>query len=206
MTDDGLAAAAIGAVTALAVLLVVVPGIPRAVVRARRAALGPTRLLAAPLARAREAGAVLVAHRCASALLGAVSALLAAAAPARAVAAPEAVAAGAARSTVPTPLTQASTGPYATAAGAFVVVRRGDTLWDIARRHLPAGASDAQVARAWPRWYAANRVVIGSDPALIRPGQRLRVPDARPTGTSSSQHHRSPSVDDAAASFDPDRR
>lgn len=206
MRDDDLAAAAVGAVAALAVLLVVVPGIPRAVARARRTALGPTRLLAAPLARVREAGAVLVARRCASALLGAMSALLAVAAPARAVPAPEAVAAGAARSAGAAPLTLARTGPHATVATAFVVVRRGDTLWDIARRHLPAGASDAQVARAWPRWYAANRAVIGSDPALIRPGQRLRVPDARPTGTSSSQHHRSPSVDDAAASFDPDRR
>ncbi len=56
------------------------------------------------------------------------------------------------------------------------LVRRGDTLWSIAARHLPAGASNAQVAAAWPRWYAANRAVIGADPDLIRAGQRLVVP------------------------------
>jgi nucleoid-associated protein YgaU len=57
-----------------------------------------------------------------------------------------------------------------------VVVRAGDTLWDIARRHLPAGATPTAVARAWPRWYAANRAVIGPDPDLVRPGQRLVAP------------------------------
>ena len=34
-------------------------------------------------------------------------------------------------------------------------------------------ASNDQVAVAWPRWYAANRVEIGSDPNLIQPGQIL---------------------------------
>lgn len=57
-----------------------------------------------------------------------------------------------------------------------VVVRRGDSLWVIAARHLPARTGHAAVARAWPRWYAANRDVVGSDPDLIRPGQRLRAP------------------------------
>jgi len=57
-----------------------------------------------------------------------------------------------------------------------VVVRRGDTLWDLARRHLGPGASAAEVAASWPRWYAVNRDVIGPDPDVIRPGQRLRVP------------------------------
>ena len=57
-----------------------------------------------------------------------------------------------------------------------VTVRRGDTLWSIAARHLAAGASDAEVARAWPRWYAANRAVIGENPDLIRPGMRLVPP------------------------------
>ncbi len=57
-----------------------------------------------------------------------------------------------------------------------VVVRRGDTLWDIAARHLGSGAGAAEVAAEWPRWYAANRDVIGSDPGLIRPGQRLTAP------------------------------
>ena len=57
-------------------------------------------------------------------------------------------------------------------------VKRGDTLWDIARRALPAGADDGEVADAWPAWYAANRHVVGPDPDLLRPGQRLVVPDA----------------------------
>ena len=62
-----------------------------------------------------------------------------------------------------------------------VVVRRGDTLWAIAARHLGGPATDADVAEAWPRWYAANREVIGADPDHIRPGQLLVPPaeDAR---------------------------
>lgn len=59
-----------------------------------------------------------------------------------------------------------------------VTVRRGDSLWTVAARHLGPGASDAQVAREWPRWYAANRDVIGDDPDLIVPGQQLRPPTA----------------------------
>lgn len=57
-----------------------------------------------------------------------------------------------------------------------VVVRSGDSLWSITARHLGPRATDAQVAAAWPRWYAANRTVIGPDPGLIRPGQRLVPP------------------------------
>lgn len=62
--------------------------------------------------------------------------------------------------------------------GAGVTVRPGDSLWRIAARHLPAGASDAEIAAAWPLWYEANRTVIGSDPGLIHPGQVLAPPDA----------------------------
>lgn len=65
-----------------------------------------------------------------------------------------------------------------------VVVRPGDCLWRIAARALPAGHTAADVARSWPRWYAANRAVIGPDPDLIRPGQRLQAPD---DGTTTSQ-------------------
>jgi nucleoid-associated protein YgaU len=57
-----------------------------------------------------------------------------------------------------------------------VVVRPGDTLWSIAARELGPGHDAADVARAWPRWYAANADRIGPDPARIRPGERLRVP------------------------------
>lgn len=57
-----------------------------------------------------------------------------------------------------------------------VVVHRGDTLWSIAAAALGPDATDPEVARAWPRWYAANRHLIGPDPDLLRPGQVLRVP------------------------------
>jgi hypothetical protein len=56
------------------------------------------------------------------------------------------------------------------------VVASGDTLWAIAAAHLPSGHSAAEVARAWPRWYARNRAVIGPDPGLLRPGERLAPP------------------------------
>jgi nucleoid-associated protein YgaU len=56
------------------------------------------------------------------------------------------------------------------------VVRRGDTLWDIAARHLSPGASAADIAHEWPRWYAANRTVIGANPNLLRPRELLTPP------------------------------
>jgi nucleoid-associated protein YgaU len=60
-------------------------------------------------------------------------------------------------------------GPY--------VVRRGDTLWAIAARHLPPTATVVDVDRSWREWWRANRGVIGSDPNLIRPGQELAQPE-----------------------------
>ncbi|GLW46252.1 transglycosylase [Streptomyces sp. NBRC 14336] len=45
------------------------------------------------------------------------------------------------------------------------IVRQGDTLSGIAARH----------GTTWQRLYAANRAVIGGDPDLIVPGQRLRI-------------------------------
>ena len=62
------------------------------------------------------------------------------------------------------------------ARSATVVVRPGETLWAIAARALPAGASNAQIARACAQWHAANRDVIGDDPNLIFPTQRLAPP------------------------------
>ncbi len=61
---------------------------------------------------------------------------------------------------------------------AAVTVHAGDSLWRIAAAHLPAGSSDADVASAWPLWYAANRDVVGPDPGLIHPGQLLTAPAA----------------------------
>ena len=90
------------------------------------------------------------------------------------------------------------------------VVRPGDTLWAIARRHLPSSATDRDIAQAWPRWYAANRAAIGSDPSLLLPGTRLRIPGRRPAGTPVRGHDRhSATRSDLAAvacSLDPDRR
>lgn len=57
-----------------------------------------------------------------------------------------------------------------------VVVRPGDSLWAIARAHLGSHADVAGTARACDRWYQANRDVIGDDPDLIKPGQRLAAP------------------------------
>ena len=59
-----------------------------------------------------------------------------------------------------------------------VVVRRGDTLWGLVAQHLGGQATDQDVAEEGPRWYAANRGVIGNDPDLLRPGQQLVVPSS----------------------------
>jgi nucleoid-associated protein YgaU len=57
-----------------------------------------------------------------------------------------------------------------------VTVRAGDTLWAIAGRHLGPGATPREIAAAWPRWWAANRHTVGTDPNVIHPGQRLTAP------------------------------
>jgi hypothetical protein len=57
-----------------------------------------------------------------------------------------------------------------------LVVHRGDSLWTIAARALGTGATDAEVAAEWPRWWHANRAVIGANPDLLRPGTRLLPP------------------------------
>ena len=86
-----------------------------------------------------------------------------------------------------------ASGPDGAGRPASVVVRRGDTLWDIAARHLAPGANDAQVAAAWPRWHAANRSTIGPDPNLILPGQRLHRPDRQsPTDQAATDREDSP--------------
>jgi resuscitation-promoting factor RpfA len=60
-----------------------------------------------------------------------------------------------------------------------VVVRPGDTLWSIAAAADPS-ASAAEIAASWPRWWRANRDVIGADPGLLRPGQHLLAPTEPP--------------------------
>ncbi|MGZ4451104.1 MAG: LysM peptidoglycan-binding domain-containing protein [Nocardioides sp.] len=59
-----------------------------------------------------------------------------------------------------------------------VTVRPGDTLWSIAARDLAPGTSAADVNTHWQAIYAANRALIGGDPDVIEPAQRLRLPRA----------------------------
>jgi nucleoid-associated protein YgaU len=56
-----------------------------------------------------------------------------------------------------------------------IVVAAGDSLWRIAERVLPAGATDSTIAAAVARVYAANTAAIGPDPDLLIPGQRLAI-------------------------------
>jgi len=66
--------------------------------------------------------------------------------------------------------------PLSSPTESAVEVAPGDTLWDIAARRLGAGAS-------WPAIYALNRDVIGPDPGVIRPGQRLVLPSGSTGGS-----------------------
>jgi hypothetical protein len=66
--------------------------------------------------------------------------------------------------------------PESTSPSSEIVVRAGDSLWSISARHLGPAASAQATAIAWHQWYAANRSVVGDDPDLIYPGQRLRAP------------------------------
>ncbi|TWE12161.1 LysM peptidoglycan-binding domain-containing protein [Rudaeicoccus suwonensis] len=75
------------------------------------------------------------------------------------------------------------TGCGATDDSGTVVVRRGDTLWSIAAAHLGPAADATTIAGEWPRWYAANRDLIGDDPDVLLVGQQLRAPDLVLEGT-----------------------
>ncbi len=71
---------------------------------------------------------------------------------------------------------QPGAAPGPTPAADYEVVA-GDTLWDIARRTLGAGATAADIGTYWRAIYAANAGVVGDDPDLIHPGQTLDLPD-----------------------------
>ncbi|MDP2772311.1 MAG: LysM domain-containing protein [Nocardioides sp.] len=62
-----------------------------------------------------------------------------------------------------------------------VVVAPGDSLWSLAATALGAGATDAEITAEWQRIHQLNREVVGADPDLIRPGQRLVLPPSPPT-------------------------
>lgn len=55
--------------------------------------------------------------------------------------------------------------------GEYTTVIKGDTLSDLA--YIYCGK-----ASKWPQIYKANKRVIGSNPNLIKPGQRLYIPCA----------------------------
>lgn len=102
----------------------------------------------------------------------------------------------------------ATMSPTSAAPAPVHLVGPGDSLWAIAARSLGPGASDAEIAAEWPRWYRANRAVIGSNPSLLLVGTSLTVPHGRRTGTSASPHHTRPQSDSGrtALTLDPDRR
>lgn len=58
-----------------------------------------------------------------------------------------------------------------------VIVARGDSLWKISAKLLPAGSSDAEIDTAWRTIYQKNTDVIGPDPDLLLPGMQLTLPD-----------------------------
>lgn len=82
------------------------------------------------------------------------------------------------------------TQPATGAAAHDVVVRPGDSLWSLAEQALGPEAGVADLVDHWHRTYAANRPVVGDDPDLIHPGQRLRLPSPDPTThpSQSSDH------------------
>lgn len=59
-----------------------------------------------------------------------------------------------------------------------VAVLAGDSLWNIVAGHLGPEATDVQIALEWPRWYEANKALIGQDPDVLLPGQVLVPPAA----------------------------
>lgn len=59
-----------------------------------------------------------------------------------------------------------------------VAVLAGDSLWDIVASHLGPEASDVEIALEWPRWYEANKALIGHNPDVLLPGQVLLPPAA----------------------------
>lgn len=63
---------------------------------------------------------------------------------------------------------------------ATLVVRPGDSLWQLAAQSLPADAEAAVIAQRTRDLYRVNRAVIGDDPDLIQPGMTLRNPGDHP--------------------------
>ena len=91
---------------------------------------------------------------------------------------------GASRVGLPTP--ERPLGASRASGADVVVVRTGDCLWRLAQARLPRAAPAAQVRTTVRAVHRRNLGLIGPDPDLIQPGQRLaipRLPDVHP-------HHR----------------
>lgn len=74
----------------------------------------------------------------------------------------------------PQPLTSVAQAP----APRTHVVEKGDSLWSISASRLGPDATDAEIDHAWRALWQANRGVVGPDPDVLEPGQRLDVPGA----------------------------
>ena len=59
---------------------------------------------------------------------------------------------------------------------AEMTVRPGQSLWAISRSRLPPDADPARTAALARSLYRTNRALVGDDPDLIHPGQRLIIP------------------------------
>jgi nucleoid-associated protein YgaU len=74
-----------------------------------------------------------------------------------------------------------ATAPAQPAASTYEV-RPGDSLWCIAATTLARRTGErptsGDIARFWPTIHQENRDVIGDDPDLILPGQRLTLPES----------------------------
>jgi nucleoid-associated protein YgaU len=72
--------------------------------------------------------------------------------------------------------------PAAPPAASTHEVRRGDSLWCIAATTLARRTGErptsGEIVRFWPTIHQANRDIIGDDPNLILPGQRLTIPES----------------------------
>lgn len=77
-----------------------------------------------------------------------------------------------------------------THAGSVHVVMPGDSLWRLAASRMPRDASTVDVARLVARIHHLNRPVIGADPDVLHPGQRLVLP--APLSTRSFPPEESP--------------
>lgn len=74
--------------------------------------------------------------------------------------------------TKPVTTSPAKTRPEASkpaTAGKVYTVVKGDSLWKIAQRHLGSGSK-------WREIYDKNKTVVGGNPNLIKPGQKLTLP------------------------------